>query len=99
MATHLKRRIAQALTDDLDQKVRQTVDGILADVRKRGDAAIREYSDKFDRWVPKKLSPADIKAILSKVNPSTLDDIKFAQAQIRTFAEHQKAALSDIEVE
>src|SRR4051812_10767803 len=99
MATYLKRRIAQALTDELDQKVRQTVEGILADVRKRGDAAVREYSEKFDKWAPKKLSKSDIESIVGKVSGKTLDDIKFAQAQIRTFAEHQKAALRDIEVE
>ena len=99
MATHLKRRIAQSLTDEIDQKVRATVEGILADVRKRGDAAVREYSEKFDRWVPKKLSEEDLKAILSRVKPSTLEDIKFAQAQIRNFAQHQRAAIRDIEVE
>ena len=99
MATHLKRRIAQALTDEIDQKVRHTVEGILAEVKKRGDAAVREYSETFDKWVPKKLSPSDIEKILSKVPPSTIADIKFAQAQIRNFAEHQRAAIRDIEVE
>ena len=99
MATHLKRRIAAAVTEEMDQKVRQTVEGILADVRKRGDAAVREYSEKFDKWVPKKLSSSEIEKILAKVQPATLDDIKFAQAQIRSFAEHQRAALRDIEVE
>ena len=99
MATHLKRRIAAAVTEEMDQKVRQTVEGILADVRKRGDAAVREYSEKFDKWVPKKLSSSEIEKILAKVQPATLDDIRFAQAQIRGFAEHQRAALRDIEVE
>jgi sulfopropanediol 3-dehydrogenase len=99
MATHLKRRIAQALTDEMDQKVRHTVEGILADVRKRGDAAVREYSEKFDRWVPKKLNDSEIQKILSGVSPGTISDIKFAQAQIRNFAEHQRAAIRDIEVE
>lgn len=99
MATHLKRRIAQALTDDIDQKVRHTVEGILADVKKRGDAAVREYSEKFDKWVPRKLSSSDIEKILSKVQPATIADIKFAQSQIRNFAEHQRAAIRDIEVE
>ena len=99
MATHLKRRIAQALTDEMDQKVRHTVEGILADVRKRGDAAVREYSEKFDKWVPKKLSSSEIEKILVKVQPGTIADIKFAQAQIRNFAEHQRAAIRDIEVE
>src|SRR3954466_12286149 len=99
MATHLKRRIAKEVTDELDRKVRKTVEEILDDVRKRGDAAIREYSEKFDKWAPKKLGKSEIDAILAKVAPQTIADIKFAQAQIRQFAEHQKAALKDIEVE
>src|SRR3954469_16969537 len=99
MATHLKRRIGADVTDELDRKVRKTVEDILDDVRKRGDAAIREYSEKFDKWAPRKLGKGDIDAILAKVSPQTIADIQFAQAQIRQFAEHQKAALRDIEVE
>src|SRR5690349_19543135 len=99
MALHLKRRIAQDVTDELDRKVRETVEDILADVRKAGDAAVREYSEKFDNWEPKRLGSSDLESILSKVPKATLDDIRFAQAQIRSFAEHQKAALKDIEVE
>jgi sulfopropanediol 3-dehydrogenase len=99
MATHLKRRIAKEVTDELDRKVRKTVEDILDDVRKRGYAAIREYSEKFDKWAPKKLSKGEIDAILAKVSTQTIADIKFAQAQIRQFAEHQKAALRDVEVE
>jgi sulfopropanediol 3-dehydrogenase len=99
MATHLKRRIAAEMTDEMDRKVRSTVEGILADVKKRGDAAVREYSEKFDRWVPRKLSEKEIKEILARVKPETIADIKFAQAQIRSFAEHQRAAIRDIEVE
>jgi sulfopropanediol 3-dehydrogenase len=99
MPTHLKRRIAAAVTDEMDRKVRETVEGILADVKKRGDAAVREYSEKFDKWAPKKLGKGEIEAILARVSPKTLSDIQFAQAQIRNFAEHQRAAIRDIEVE
>jgi sulfopropanediol 3-dehydrogenase len=99
MASHLKRRLARAVTDDIDAKVRHTVEGILADVKKRGDAAVREYSEKFDKWAPKKLSKGEIEAILARVSPGTISDIQFAQAQIRNFAEHQRAAIRDIEVE
>jgi sulfopropanediol 3-dehydrogenase len=99
MAIHLKRRIAKELTDEIDRKVRQTVEDILADVKKRGDAAVREYSEKFDKWAPRKLEKREIDAILARVAPETLKDIKFAQAQIRSFAEHQRAAIRDIEVE
>src|SRR5919204_4126306 len=99
MATYLKRRIAQELTDEMDRKVRETVEAILADVKKRGDAAVREYSEKFDKWTPKRLAQSDIDAIMARVPERTLADIQFAQAQIRNFAEHQRAALRDIEVE
>ena len=99
MATHLKHRIARTVTDEIDQKVRQTVEGILADVKKRGDAAVREHSEKFDKWVPTKLSKGEIEAIVARVSPSTISDIQFAQAQIRNFAQHQRAAIRDIEVE
>src|SRR3954467_540473 len=101
MATYLKRRISAEVTDELDRKVRQTVEAILDDVRKRGDRAVRELSEKFDRWSPAsfRLSKTDLDAIVAKVPASTLADIKFAQAQIRQFAEAQRAALRDIEVE
>jgi sulfopropanediol 3-dehydrogenase len=101
MATFLKRRIAREITDAIDVKVRQTVEAILDDVGKRGDAAVRELSAKFDNWSPPsfRLSGAELDAIMAQVPPGTLDDIKFAQAQIRNFAEHQRAALKDIEVE
>jgi sulfopropanediol 3-dehydrogenase len=99
MAIHLKRRIAAEVTEEIDRKVRETVEAILAEVKKRGDAAVREYSEKFDRWAPRKLSKADIEAIMGRVSASTLEDIRFAQAQIRAFAEHQRAAIRDIEVE
>jgi sulfopropanediol 3-dehydrogenase len=99
MAIHLKRRLARDVTDDIDAKVRHTVEGILADVKKRGDAAVREYSQQFDKWVPKKLGKGELEAILARVPPGTISDIKFAQAQIRNFAEHQRAAIRDIEVE
>jgi len=101
MTRFLKQRIPQEVTDAIDQKVRQTVDSILADVKKRGDEAVRELSQKFDSWSPAsfKLSQAELDAIMKKVPESTIDDIKFAQAQIRKFAEHQRAALKDIEVE
>src|ERR671938_1813406 len=101
MATFLKRRIPASVTDELDRKVRQTVESILDDVRKRGDKAVRELSEKFDKWSPPsfRLSRSELDGIVAKVAPSTIADIKFAQAQIRHFAEQQKAALRDIEVE
>ncbi len=101
MASHLKRRIPAEVTEALDLKVWQTVEGILTDVKKRGDDAVRDLSQQFDKWSPAsfKLSQAELDAIVRKVPESTLEDIKFAQAQIRNFAQHQRAALKDIEVE
>ncbi len=101
MAQYLKKRIPQEVTDAIDLKVRQTVESILTDVKKRGDEAVREMSQQFDKWSPTnfKLSKSELDAIVAKVPQSTLDDITFAQAQIRNFAQHQRAALKDIEVE
>ncbi len=101
MAQYLKKRIPQEVTDALDLKVRQTVESILTDVKKRGDVAVRELSQQFDKWSPAsfKLSKSELDAIVATVPKATLDDIKFAQAQIRNFAQHQRAALKDIEVE
>jgi sulfopropanediol 3-dehydrogenase len=101
MAQYLKRRLDRDVTDANDAKVRQTVEAILDDVKRRGDAAVRELSEKFDKWSPPsfRLSRDDIDAIVRKVAPSTIEDIRFAQAQIRNFAQHQRDAIRDIEVE
>ena len=101
MAIFLKRRIDRTVTDAIDVKVRHTVESILDDVEKRGDAAVRELSARFDKWSPPdfRLSQSDIGAIMAKVPPGTIADIEFAQAQIRNFAQYQRAAIRDIEVE
>jgi sulfopropanediol 3-dehydrogenase len=101
MARFLKRgRDADAVAED-DAKVRATVEGILADIKARGDAAVRELSIRFDKWDRQnfRLSEAEIQACLDQLTPRDLADIRFAQEQVRNFAEHQKAALRDIEVE
>ena len=101
MARFLKRgRDADAVAED-DAKVRATVEGILADIKARGDAAVRELSIRFDNWDRQnfRLSEGEIQACLDQLTPRDLDDIRFAQTQVRNFAEHQKAALRDIEVE
>ena len=84
-----------------DAKVRSTVESILADIAKRGDAAVREMSAKFDGWDREdfRLTDQEIRDAMSELSARNLDDIRFAQAQVRNFAEHQKAALVDIEVE
>lgn len=101
MATYLKERVTQAVTDAIDLKVRRTVESILDEIKPRGDAVVRELSEKFDNWSPQsfRLSETDIEAIVANVAPGTIADIRFAQDQIRKFAEHQRAAIRDIEVE
>lgn len=101
MAQHLKhgRTAEQSATDA--QVVQETVRKILADIEARGDAALREYSDKFDKWSPPsfRLSDAEIAACVKQLTPGQLDDIRFAQTQIRNFAKLQRDSMHDIEVE
>jgi sulfopropanediol 3-dehydrogenase len=101
MARYLKRGRTAELRAEDDTKVRATVEGVLADIEKRGDAAVRELSVKFDNWDRKdfRLTDAEIKDCLSQLSARNIDDIKFAQTQVRNFAEHQKASMLDIEVE
>jgi sulfopropanediol 3-dehydrogenase len=97
----LKRGASDAEKTEADRKVRQTVEAILDDIAARGDTAVRELSAKFDKWEPDsfRLTDAEIKHLIATLPAQVIDDIKFAQTQIRRFAEAQKAALRDIEVE
>ena len=101
MPRHIKRAALAGQQEETDAKVRSTVEAIIADVAKRGDAAVRELSERFDKWSPPsfRLGADEIAALVAKVAPQTIDDIKFAQAQIRNFAEIQRASLRDVEVE
>lgn len=101
MARWLKTARSEQERQEDEAKVRAVVEATLADIAKRGDTAVRELSEKFDNWSPGrfKLSEEEIEQALAELDAADLDDIRFAQAQIRSFAEHQKAALQDIEVE
>ena len=101
MAIIIKRGISEQASAEAEQKVKETVEGILDDIRARGDIAVRELSERFDNWSPGsfRLSQAEIDVILDSLSEQTIADIKFAQAQVRRFAEAQRAALHDIEVE
>jgi sulfopropanediol 3-dehydrogenase len=101
MAKHLKKSIDIAEKDAADLKVRQVVEGLLADIEKRGDDAVREMSIKFDKWDRKdyRLTDKEIKACMSQLSERDIADIKFAQDQVRNFAECQRASMQDIEVE
>ncbi len=86
---------------EADQRVQETVRGIIADIRLRGDDAVRELSIKFDNWNPPsfKLSEQEIADIIASLPQQTLDDLKFAQAQVRNFAQIQRDSMLDVEVE
>lgn len=94
------RRGSDRARDDLAQ-VRNRVEKIIDDIRDRGDAAVRDYSARFDDWSPERfrLSTADIDRIVSEVPRQVLDDIRFVQEQVRTFALHQLDSLREFEVE
>ena len=101
MIRYLKRgKDAQGRADD-DAQVRATVEGILKDIEQRGDAAVRDYSRKFDGWDPASfaLSQADIEAAVGRLSAREIEDIRFAQTQIRNFAQIQRDSMRDVEVE
>jgi sulfopropanediol 3-dehydrogenase len=81
--------------------VRERVTAIIDDVRTHGDQAIRRWSETFDSWSPAtfRLSADQVEEIVAGVDPQVIDDIRFVQQQVRTFAEHQRASLRDFEVE
>jgi sulfopropanediol 3-dehydrogenase len=99
--TWLKRGKPEAERAADDAQVRATVEGVLADISARGDAAVRELSVKFDKYDPPafRLTPSEIEAAIQKVAPRDIEDIRFAQTQIRRFAEVQRASMTDVEVE
>ena len=101
MVRHLKRGIDAGAIKAADTKVRETVETILADIETRRDVAVRELSDRLDRWAPAsfRLTAQEIERAIAQLARRDLDDIRFAQAQVRNFAEKQKATLLDLEVE
>ncbi|CAN5552902.1 histidinol dehydrogenase [soil metagenome] len=101
MAEIIKEGMDPEALDAADKSVRTTVDNILERVRREGDVAVREFSKKFDNWSPTsfRLSDDQIDACISALNSKTIDDIKFAQAQIRRFAQAQKDTMLPLEIE
>src|SRR5579864_8283396 len=101
MPRHIKSGALAGSQDEADARTRATVEAIIADVRARGDAAVRDLSERFDKWSPPsfRLSDDEIAALVARVSPQAIADIEFAQAQIRGFAEIQRASLKDVEVE
>ncbi|HXY13386.1 MAG TPA: histidinol dehydrogenase [Terriglobales bacterium] len=101
MARHLKTGRTPEQTSADAKKVREIVTGILEDIEARGESALREISDKFDKWNPPafRMSEQQIEACLSELSNQNIEDVKFAQEQVRNFARAQRAALKDIEIE
>jgi sulfopropanediol 3-dehydrogenase len=101
MATWLKRAVTAEVRAEADRKVREIVEATLADIEARGDAAVRELSIKYDGWDREdyRLSQAEIDACLNALSAQDIKDIEFAQAQVRNFAEIQRASMQDVEVE
>ena len=84
-----------------DKKVKKVVEVVLSDIELRGDKAVREFSTKFDGFERAnfQLTASEIEAALQKVSTRDMEDTKFAQSQIRTFAQAQRASMTDIEIE
>lgn len=101
MPTYLKTARTKSFADLAQDEVRERVQDIVADVRRRGDAAVREYAETFDHWTPtsSRLSAGEIDAIVAGLPQQVIDDIEFVQTQVRRFAEVQRGSMSDVEVE
>jgi sulfopropanediol 3-dehydrogenase len=99
--THLKTARTKSFADLAQDEVRERVQGIISDIRRRGDEAVRSYAETFDHWTPEsfRLSAEEIDAIVAGLPQQVIDDIVFVQAQVRGFAEVQRASMTDVEVE
>src|SRR5689334_6798981 len=101
MVRYLKKSKNASESAAAEATVRATVERILSDIEKRGDVAVRELSQKFDNWSPDsfRLSDQEIEKAISQLSKQDLKDIRFAQDQIRSFAEKQRACITDLETE
>jgi sulfopropanediol 3-dehydrogenase len=101
MAQHIKSAVsADSVTQDLSA-VRRTVQEVIADIRERGDQAVRDYSERFDGWSPPefRLSAERIEEIIAGVPRQVIEDIEFVQGQVRHFAQAQRDSMADLEIE
>lgn len=101
MIQQIKKGITYAESKEADLKVRALVENMLDKVTQEGDAAVREFSANLDKWSPAsfRLSESEIKEIISGLPQQVIDDITFAQTQIRNFAQIQRESIKDVEVE
>jgi sulfopropanediol 3-dehydrogenase len=100
-STLLKQPIQQRTGRGSTPEVRSIVAAVIADIRQRGDSAVREYSGKFDHYAPRSflLPNEQLDTIMARVPKQVIDDITFVQHQVRSFAEKQLASITDFEVE
>lgn len=101
MIRYLKQGKDMQVRAEDDAKVRATVESIIRDVEQRGDEAVRNYSRQFDNWDPAdfRLSMGEIEAARKALSGREIEDIRFAQAQVRRFAQIQRDSMKDVEVE
>lgn len=101
MPVWIKRRKDAEAHAEADRQVREIVEAVLSDIDKRGDAAVREFSKKFDNWdrADFRLSPQEINNCMAQLSDQDLSDIEFAQTQVRNFAKAQKDTMSDLAIE
>ncbi len=101
MLKYIKESKPDSIISEDRQSIEDTVRSILSDIRKNGHTAVENYSEKFDKWRPEsfKLSKKDIEDSISQLNNSEIEDIKFAQSQIKNFALKQLATMNELEVE
>ena len=101
MAEWLKRAVTADVRAEADRKVRDVVEATLADIERRGDAAVRDLSVKFDGWDREdyRLSQQEIDDCLNALSRQDIKDIEFAQTQVRNFAQIQRDSMKDVEVE
>jgi sulfopropanediol 3-dehydrogenase len=101
MITQIKKGITYAESKEADLKVRALVESMLDNVTQNGDTAVREYSTKLDKWSPEsfRVSAEQAQEIIANLPKQVIDDIKFAQTQIRNFAQIQRESIKDVEIE
>jgi len=101
MSFVLKAAVGEPAQRASNPAVVDTVAAVIADVRANGDEAVRKYSEKFDGWSPEsfRLSEDRVAEIVKSVPETVLDDLRFAQRQIRDFAQAQRDSIQDLEVE
>jgi len=101
MIRYLKKGPSATEKETQNQQVRGIVEGIIKNIDENGDAAVREYSNTFDKWNPKsfRLTKEEIEACYGQLDEKLIEDIKWAQKQVRNFAQIQRDSMKDVEVE